>query len=109
MSLQFLEAWARRTWEPEGEMEIMLLANNYFMVTFNCTADRNRVFEGGPYFYNKVGFFIKPWHAGFNPAEELPNHVPMWVQLPRLPVECCREDVLHLLASAIGNPIGISS
>ena len=109
VSLQFLEAWARRTWELEGEMEIMLLANNYFMVTFNCTADRNRVFEGGPYFYNKVGLFVKPWHVGFNPAEELPNRVPVWVRLPRLPVECCREDVLHLLASVIGNPIGTAS
>ena len=82
VSLQFLEVWARRTWELEGEMEIMLLANNYFMVTFNCIADRNRVFEGGPYFHNKVGLFIKPWHAGFNPAGELPNHVPVWVRLP---------------------------
>ncbi|XP_059068347.1 uncharacterized protein LOC131858890 [Cryptomeria japonica] len=109
VSLQFLEVWAQRTWEPEGEMEIMLLANSYFMVTFYCTADRNRVFEGGPYFHNKVGLFIKPWHAGFNPAEELPNCVPVWVRLPRLSIECCREDVLHLLASVLGKPVGISS
>ena len=82
VSLQFLEVWAQRTWEPEGEMEIMLLANNYFMVTFNCIADRNRVFEGGPYFHNKVGLFIKPWNVGFNPVGELPNRVPVWVRLP---------------------------
>ena len=109
VSLQFLEVWARRTWDPEGEMEIMLLANSYFMVTFNCIADRNRVFEGGPYFHNKTGLFIKPWHAGFNPAEELPNRVPVWVRLPRFLIECCREDVLHLLASVLGKPIGTSS
>ena len=29
------------------------------MVTFICMADRNRVFEGGPYFYNQVGLFVK--------------------------------------------------
>ena len=44
VSLQFLEHWARRVWDPEGEMEITLLANNFFMVTFNCLADQNRVF-----------------------------------------------------------------
>lgn len=33
----------------------MLLENNYFMVTFNCMEDRNRVFEGGSYFHNQVG------------------------------------------------------
>lgn len=52
VSLQFLENWAQGTWALEGEMEIMFLANNYFMVTFNCMEDRNRVFEGGSYFYN---------------------------------------------------------
>ncbi|XP_059076969.1 uncharacterized protein LOC131876167 [Cryptomeria japonica] len=109
VSLQFLELWAQRTWEPVGEMEIMLLANNYFMVTFNCIADRNKVFEGGPYFHNNVGLFIKPWHAGFNPAEELPNRIPVWVRLPRLPVDCCREDVLLLLALLLGKPVGTSS
>ena len=90
-------------------MEIMLLANNYFMVPFNCIADKNRVFEGGPYFYNKVGLFIKPWHAGFNPIEELPNRVPVWVHFLRFSVECCREDVLHLLAPVLGNPVETSS
>lgn len=70
-------------------MEIRLLANNYFMVSFDCLVDQNRIFEGGPYFYNQVpGLFSKPWHVGFNPAEELLNQVPVWVRLPRLPVEC---------------------
>jgi hypothetical protein len=109
VSLQFLENWARKVWEPEGEMEVTLLANNFFMVTFNCMADRNRVFEGGPYFYNQVGLFVKPWHAGFNPSEELPNRVPVWVRLPRFPIECCREDVLHMLASMLGKPVGPST
>ncbi|XP_059066214.1 uncharacterized protein LOC131857556 [Cryptomeria japonica] len=109
VSLQFLENWAQKVWEPEGEMEVTLLANNFFMVTFLCMANRNRVFEGGPYFYNQVGLFVKPWHAGFNPSEELPNRVPVWVRLPRFPIECCREDVLHMLASMLGKLVGPSS
>lgn len=52
VSLHFLETWAQRTWAPEGEIDIMLLANNYFMVTFSFMVDRNKVFEGGPYFHN---------------------------------------------------------
>lgn len=88
VSLQFLESWAQRTWLLEGEMEIRLLANNYFMVSFDCMADQNRIFEGGPYFYNQVGLFMKPWHAGFNPTEELLNRVPVWVWLSWFPVEC---------------------
>ncbi|XP_057862492.2 uncharacterized protein LOC131070841 [Cryptomeria japonica] len=90
-------------------MEVTLLANKFFMVTFICLADHNRVFEGGPYFYNQVGLFVKPWHAGFNPSEELPNQVPVWVRLPRFPIECCREDVLQMLAMKLGKPVGPST
>ena len=68
-----LEAWIQRSWHIEGDMDIILVANSYFMVIFLNIADRNRVFEGGPYFYNQVGLFIKPWHVGFNSAEEMPS------------------------------------
>lgn len=81
----------------------MLLANNYFMVTFNCMEDHNKVFEGGSYFYNQAGLFIKPWHVGFNPSEELPNRVPVWVRLPHFPMECCREDCIGCLPHCLGD------
>ena len=53
-------------------MEIMLVGNSYFFVVFSCMSNRDRVFEGGPYFYNHVGLFVKPWHLRFNFAEDLP-------------------------------------
>ena len=59
LSLLVLELWAYRIWNPEGDMEILLAANNYFMVIFSNMIDRNKVFEGGPYFFNRVGLFIK--------------------------------------------------
>ena len=71
-------------------------------------SDRNKVFEGGPYFYNQVGLFIKPWHVGFNPTEELPSRVPVWVRLPWLPLEFWREDIFNLIASQLGKPMGPS-
>lgn len=52
LSLPVLESWARKVWNPEGDMEILLAANNYFLVIFSSMSDRNRAFEGGPYFFN---------------------------------------------------------
>ena len=87
----------------------MLAANSYFMVIFSNIADHNRVSEGGPYFYNQVGLFIKPWHAGFNSAEEMPSQVPVWVRLPRLPLEFWREDILHKIASLLGKLVAVAT
>ena len=87
-------------------MEILLAANNYFMVSFSSMSDRNKVFEGGPYFFNQVGLFIKPWHIGFNFVEEIPSRVPVWVRLPWLPLEFWREDILHSISLLLGKPVG---
>jgi hypothetical protein len=106
LSLPVLDSWARRVWNPEGDMEILLAANNYFMVIFSSMADRNKAFEGGPYFFNQVGLFIKPWHTSFNSAEEIPSRVPVWVRLPRLPLEFWREDIFHSISMLLGKPVG---
>ncbi|XP_059068311.1 uncharacterized protein LOC131040439 [Cryptomeria japonica] len=109
LSLPVLESWARQIWNPEGDMEILLAANNYFLVIFSSIADRNRAFEGGPYFFNQVGLFIKPWHMGFNSLEEIPSRVPVWVRLLRLPLEFWREDILHSISLLLGKPVGSAS
>ena len=83
-------------------MEIILAVNNYLFVIFSCMVDRNRAFEGGPYFFNQVGLFIKPWHMGFNLAKEIPSWVPIWVYLPRLLLEFWRDDILHSISLLLG-------
>ena len=92
-------------WNPEAHMEILLAANNYFMVIFSSMSDRNKAFEGGLYFFNQVGPFIKPWHMGFNLAEEIASQVLVWIRLPRLPLEFWREDILHSI-SLLGKHVG---
>lgn len=108
VSLTFLDNWIRKTWNPKGDFYILMAANNFFMVDFSCVSNRNKAFEGGLYFYNQVGFFIKPWHASFNSVEELPSRVPVWVRLPWLPLECWRSDILQSIALLLGRPIGPS-
>ena len=63
ISLSALEAWIHRSWQVEGDMEIMLAGNSFFFVVFSCMFDRDHVYEEGPYFYNHAGLFVKPWHS----------------------------------------------
>ena len=35
ISLSSLEAWIRRSWQVEGDMQIMLVGNSYFFVVFS--------------------------------------------------------------------------
>lgn len=108
VSLSALESWMRSTWQVEGDFDILVAGNGFFLVDFSCISDRNRVFEGGPYFFNQVGLFIKPWHGGFNAAEDLPSRVPVWVRLPWLPLEFWREDILQQIAALLGKSVAIA-
>ena len=87
----------------------MLATNSYFMAIFSNMVDQNRVFEGGPYFYNQVGLFIKPWHDIFNLGEEMSSQVPIWVHLPHLPLEFWRDDILHKITSLLENIIAVAT
>ena len=98
LSLPILESWVHRMWNLEGDMEILLATNNYFMVIFSSMSDRNKAFEGSSYFFNQVGLFIKPQDMGINLANEIPSQVPMWIRLLRLPLEFWREDILHSIS-----------
>lgn len=106
LSLLVLEMWEQRVWNPEGDMEMLLAANNYFIVVFSCMSDSHRAFEGGPYFFNKIELFAKPWHARFNLTQELPSRVLAWVRLPRLPLEFWKSDILHSIALLLGKLVG---
>ena len=89
-------------------MEIMLAGNSYFFVVFSCMFDHDHFFEGGPYFYNHVGLFVKPWNLGFNYAEDLPSTLPVCARLPHLPLEFWHEDILRQIAALLGKPIAIT-
>ncbi|XP_059073110.1 uncharacterized protein LOC131873945 [Cryptomeria japonica] len=103
-----LEAWIRCSWQVDEDMDIMLARNNYFLVVFSCMSHHDRVFEEGPYFYNRVGLFVKPFHLGFNSVEDLPSSVLVWICLPRLYLEFWREDILHQIAALLGKPAAIA-
>ncbi len=54
-----LRAWISTVWRPKGEITIHLGAKGFFTAVFNCLEDRTRILEGGPYFFNSAGLFLK--------------------------------------------------
>eukprot|EP00253_Pinus_taeda_P034687 PITA_34687 len=64
--------------------------------------DKEKVFEGGPYFYVAAGLFMRPWKMNFAPEWENFTSVPVWVRLYSLPLDYWRTDSL----AAIGNKLG---
>jgi hypothetical protein len=52
-----LVGWIDKYWKPKGGFDLRLGAKGLFTIIFYHVEDRNRIFKGGPYFYNSTGLF----------------------------------------------------
>ena len=101
-SLPAFKVWAAKSWKTKGELQISIYPNGYFLVLFANNEDREKTFQGGPWFFGRAGLFMKPWHTKFKAEEEIPSVAPVWVRLFGLPIEFWNPSVF----SSIGNSLG---
>ncbi len=79
-------AWIKNHWKPKGEITMHLVSKGFFIVVFINIEHKNRVFEGGPYFYAVAGLHMRPWVMNFVPERETFSSVPVWIRLYSLPL-----------------------
>lgn len=54
--------WIRQHWKPRGDVKLHLGAKGFFTVVFSNLEDKDRIFEGGPYFFASAGLYMRPWN-----------------------------------------------
>ena len=55
-----LTGWINHKWKPKGHYDIKLGSNGIFTVILNHPDEYIATFEGGPYFFNVVGLYMRP-------------------------------------------------
>ena len=79
--------WINHHWKPKGGYELRLGAKGFFTVVFYNIEDKNRIFEGGPYFFNSTGMYLTFWKERFHPDKEDLSIAPVWIRIYSLPCE----------------------
>ncbi|KAJ4848331.1 hypothetical protein Tsubulata_003729 [Turnera subulata] len=92
--------------ETPGWFQVIDLANDYYLVQFEKMKDYARALADGPWTIQGSYLTVQTWQPGFDASRE-PTKTVVWVQIPKLPVECYRQDILNALAQQIGKPIRI--
>jgi len=62
-----LQGWITSKWKPNGQVTLQLGPKGFFTAIFNCLEDRFHIFEGGLYFFNSAGLYLRDWIERFNP------------------------------------------
>jgi hypothetical protein len=77
--------WIAVKWKPKAHFDLHLGSKGFFTIIFTWLDDRDKIMEGGPYFFNSVGLYLRNWTERFNPDKEDFTWAPVWIQLYSLP------------------------
>ena len=95
-SPKIVEEWTQRNWKPlikEGIKKIFV-GKGFFVFVFENPEDRGVIFRNGPYFMGPQGLYLNKWMQDFDPTQDVPSAVPVWVRLPHLPLHCWNQKSL---------------
>jgi len=72
-------------------------------VVFVNIEDKDRVFEGGPYFYATTSLYMQSWIMNFFLEHETFTSVSVWVRLYSLPLDYWQTESLSIVGNKLGH------
>ncbi|KAL4285073.1 hypothetical protein GQ457_16G011210 [Hibiscus cannabinus] len=94
-------------WKPFGELQLIDLENDYFLVKFSNEMDFAKVLTGGPWTVYGSYLTVQPWNRTFVTSEKYPSHVVVWVRLPGLPYRYYSKALFRIIASVVGRVVKV--
>ncbi|KAL4271801.1 hypothetical protein GQ457_13G020760 [Hibiscus cannabinus] len=89
-------------WNPMGEVQLIDLDNDYFLVRFAKEEEYVHVLTGGPWVIYGSYLTVQSWSRNFSTSTEYPEKIMVWVRLPKLPYRYYTKSLFRYTANAIG-------
>ena len=100
-----MNRYIKMNWSKAGQSTLYLHEEGYFIVKFQNLDDMNEILYSGPYTINNRPIILKQWSPDFDFGREFVDEIPLWVNFPKLPLNCWGVGSLSRIASAIGVPL----
>lgn len=99
-----VEDWTQRNWQPliKNGVKSFFVGKGFFVFVFESSEDRSLIFRNGPYFMGPQGLYLNQWNPDFDPSQDVPSAVPVWVRLPHLPLHCWNQKSFQTIGNALG-------
>ena len=89
--------------ETKGSFwRLHLGSKGFFTISFINLEDRDRVLDGGPYFYHSAGLWLRPWKHKLCQGKEDMRVALVWIRLYSLPCEYWDPKILEDLGNCLG-------
>lgn len=99
--------WMNKKWIPpiKGSMNHFFYGKGFYAFLFELKEGRDLTFRNSPYFLGAWGMHLNKWTPNFNPKNDVPSTVSVWVCLPHPPLHCWRDDALRCIGNSLGRYI----
>ncbi|CAN1336798.1 hypothetical protein LINPERPRIM_LOCUS37313 [Linum perenne] len=95
-------------WKPLGNLHIMDLEKNCFMVKFANDQDYFKALTGGPWMILDHYLVVHQWDHSFSVSDDSPKKMVVWVRFPHLPIHLYHAQVLTSLGNIVGKTVKIN-
>lgn len=94
--------WAKSCWAPTGQMDLIPLSHDFFLVKLRSEGDKNKILsEEGPWQYGNRLVFLRKWGPDFDPKTQNTNLKMVWRCLPDLPHHLWLDKVILSVGSYV--------
>uniref|UniRef100_A0A494G8D0 DUF4283 domain-containing protein n=1 Tax=Solanum lycopersicum TaxID=4081 RepID=A0A494G8D0_SOLLC len=93
-------------WTKAGKPTFYLHEEGYFIVKFQNLDDMNEILFSGLYTINNRPIILKQWCSDFDFGKEFLAEIPLWVNFPKLPLNCWGVGSLSRIASVLQSKQG---
>lgn len=105
LSMNGVKQFITKAWNFVQLPAIYYHDDDYFLLKFNTHKDMDDVMLRGPYTVRNMPMLLREWKPGFNLKQDMLRTLPIWIQLPQLPLHLWGARSLGKIGSALGKPI----
>ena len=98
-----IEGWVQRNWKPLvlEDIHSHFVKRGFFVFVFESAEDRDLIFRNGPYFMGPQGLYLNKWTPDFDPSQDVPYAIPVWLRLPFIPLHCWNTKSLVIVGNKL--------
>ncbi|KAL4390845.1 hypothetical protein AHAS_Ahas03G0185800 [Arachis hypogaea] len=89
-------------WGRLGELDVIDLGNDYYLVKFYAQEDLDAALVDGPWKIYDHYLAVRLWEPNFNPLTTTIDKITAWIRLPGLPIELYNGKILRKIGDLIG-------
>ncbi|XP_019168342.1 PREDICTED: uncharacterized protein LOC109164046 [Ipomoea nil] len=109
VGFMYLHKRLHAMWRPEGQMELIPLDQDYYLVRFEVQRDYDYAKFEGPWMLLNHYVTVKEWVPNFYPTDDITEKLLVWIHFPNLPAEYFEEEFLMKIGRKVGRPIKIDT